>query len=63
MTSRPPITGANYREQTMKHRRLATVVSLARPLARTDIYLAAAYLRDQGLSLALARHILFRRGA
>jgi len=42
----------------MKTERLKTVVSLARLMARQDIRLAAEYLRDQGLGLGLAKHIL-----
>lgn len=44
----------------MKHHRLATVVSLARTMAKQDIRLAAEYLRDQQMPLKLARHILAR---
>lgn len=32
----------------MKHQRLATVISLARTMAKSDITLAAQYLRGQG---------------
>jgi len=49
---------AHQREPHMKTERLKTVVSLARTMARQDIRLAAEYLRDQGLALGLARHIL-----
>ncbi len=45
----------------MKTERLKTVVSLARTLARQDIRLAAEYLRDQGLPVRLAVHVLARR--
>ena len=44
----------------MKHQRLATVISLARLMAISDMRLAAEYLRDQGLSAHLAVHILER---
>jgi hypothetical protein len=47
----------------MKHQRLATVISLARLMAISDMRLAAEYLRDQGLSAHLAVHILARRPA
>ncbi len=42
----------------MKHKRLATVVSLARTMAKQDLRLAAEYLRGQGLPLGIARHVL-----
>ncbi len=45
----------------MKTERLKTVVSLARTLARQDLRLAAEYLRDQGLPVRLAVHVLARR--
>lgn len=45
----------------MKHQRLATVISLARTMARSDLTLAAQYLRDQGLPVGLAVHVLARR--
>lgn len=44
----------------MKHQRLATVVSLARTMAKQDLTLAAQYLRAQGMPLSIARHILLR---
>jgi hypothetical protein len=46
------------REPHMKHHRLATIVSLARTMAKQDLRLAAEYLRGQGLPLGLARHVL-----
>ena len=48
------------REPNMTHHRLATVVSLARTMAKQDIRLAAEYLRGQGLPLGIARHVLRR---
>jgi len=45
----------------MKHQRLATVVSLARTLAKSDLTLAAQYLQSQGLPVRLAVHVLARR--
>lgn len=45
----------------MKTERLKTIVSLARLMARQDIRLAAEYLRDQGLPVRLAVHVLARR--
>jgi hypothetical protein len=47
----------------MKSQRLATVVSLARTMAKSDLRLAAEYLRDQGISVRLALRILARRAA
>lgn len=47
----------------MKHHRLATIVSLARTMAKQDITLAAQYLRDQGMPVRLAVRILARRPA
>ena len=44
----------------MKTQRLATIVSLARTMARQDIRLAAEYLRGQGLPIGLACHVLRR---
>lgn len=56
------LTAADFwwllKEPHMKTERLKTIVSLARLMARQDIRLAAEYLRDQGLGLGLARHIL-----
>lgn len=42
----------------MKTERLKTVVSLARQIARFDLRGAAEYLRDQGLPIGIARHVL-----
>lgn len=45
----------------MKHQRLATVISLARSMAKQDLTLAAQYLHSQGLPVKLAVHVLARR--
>ena len=57
----PAHTSRHHREPIMKHQRLATVISLARTMAHQDLRLAAEYLRDQGLPVRLAVHVLARR--
>lgn len=47
----------------MRYQRLKTVISLARTMAKSDLRLAAEYLRDQGMPVRLAIRILARRAA